>query len=957
MKRFFVVSIFLAVIIIVFGRTFTQFSHYSIKEGLSEINVQSILQDKKGQMWFATFDGLNKFNGYTFKTYKTNPGQLSGLENYRIIRIKEDQKGYLWVQTYDDHIYQFDIQTETFLQVPQCQKEFADYKVRFKNMYTLDDGSVWLAGDDDGCFKVTYDAENHLSIIQFNKNNDLLTSNKINSIYLDSKRNTWILTSNGVNLLKPKSNKPIKLLQEKENGAFLSILENQNYIWLGGEHGKLRYYDLQEESFEVLMIPCPSDIIAIKKITKDELFFLSNHNGFFIYNTVNQHLTAFNKSNGSGLIDDNFFSCRLDKYHNMWLESANPNAVYFQIGGHKITNFFIKPDRTSLFAPNPSFLFNEDVSGNIWVQPRFGNFCRFNPVTNKLDYFYNDPDSPDKRFSSQIHSLYSDRQGNLWVCPYSRGIEKIVFSESPFRFVKPYPSEISSAGNEIRAIYQDNDNRIWAGAKNGIITIYDENFNKIGVLGSDGKINESIPLKASVYAITGDKSGNIWLGSKGDGLFLLSKIGNGHNIRYKINHYTYNANDIYSLSSNNVYSIFEDHLNRIWIATYGGGLNLLEIQGNEIRFISARNKLKNYPIDECFRSRFITENKKGQLLIGTTGGLVVFQADGKKPEDINFYKYTHIPGDKETLSGNDVYSILPASDGKLYLAIFGGGINVLNDGFDFSKRNQIKSFQIETGIPSNIIFTLKEDIKGNIWFTTQTEIGKFNPKNQQFNTYSPLNDNPYVFVEAAICSTRKGEFAYGTSEGFVSFNPQKAVKSSFIPPIVLTNFHLFNKEVEVGVEGSPLKKVIDETKELVLTHKQNIFSISFAALDYTNPQNIQYAYKLDGLEKDWNYVHDQRIATYTNIPKGKYIFRVKSTNADGVWVENERNMLIIKEPSFWESVWGYMFYTLIFLGLVALAIYILYTFFRLRTDVEVEHRMVTTQHPIKLVNSCLPWQG
>ena len=226
-------------------------------------------------------------------------------------------------------------------------------------------------------------------------------------------------------------------------------------------------------------------------------------------------------------------------------------------------------------------------------------------------------------------------------------------------------------------------------------------------MGSDGKINESIPLKASVYAITGDKSGNIWLGSKGDGLFQLSKIGNGHNIRYKINHYTYNANDIYSLSSNNVYSIFEDHLKRIWIATYGGGLNLLEIQGNEIRFISARNKLRNYPIDECFRSRFITEDKKGQLLIGTTGGLVVFQADGKKPEDINFYKYTHIPGDKETLSGNDVYSILPASDGKLYLAIFGGGINILNDGFDFSKRNQIKSFQIETGIPSNIIFTLK----------------------------------------------------------------------------------------------------------------------------------------------------------------------------------------------------------------------------------------------------------
>ena len=410
-------------------------------------------------------------------------------------------------------------------------------------------------------------------------------------------------------------------------------------------------------------------------------------------------------------------------------------------------------------------------------------------------------------------------------------------------------------------------------------------------------------------------------------------------MRYKITHYEYNADDIYSLSSNNVYSIFEDHLNRLWFATYGGGLNLLDIHGSEIRFINTRNKLRNYPIDKCARSRVITEDKKGHLLVGTTGGLIVFHADTKNPEDIRFHKFTHTPGNKETLSGNDVYAILPASNGKLYLAIFGGGINVLSNNFELSEKPVINSFQVENGIPSNIIFTLKEDIQGNIWFTTQTEIGKFNPKNQQVDTYTPLNDNPYVFVEAAFCATRKGDFAYGTSEGLVIFNPQKVIKSNFVPPIVLTNFQLFNKNMQVGVDGSPLKKVIDETKELVLNHAQNIFSISFAALDYTNPQNIQYAYKLDGFETDWNYVHDQRVATYTNLPKGKYVFRVKSTNADGVWVENERSIVIVKRPSFWESAWGFLFYFIILLGLLALTFYILYTFFKLRTNVEVEQRM------------------
>jgi ligand-binding sensor domain-containing protein len=467
---------------------------------------------------------LNKFNGYTFKTYKTNPGQLSGLENYRIVRIKEDQNGYFWVQTYDDHVYRFDTQTETFLQVPQCKNEFVDYKVRFKNIFSLNDGSVWLSTDDDGCFRITNDTDNNPSIIHYNKNNDLLTSNKINNISLDSKKNTWILTSNGVNLLKANSNKPVKLFKEKENGSFLSIKETGNYIWLGGERGKLRYYDLRKESFDGITIPCTSDIIAIKNISDNELFILSNRNGFFLYNTDNQKLITFNKSNGSGIIDDNFYSCHMDRNHNIWLESSNPTLVYFQTRNHKVSNFVIKPDRTSLFAPNPSFLFNEDIFGNIWIQPRFGSFCRYNPLTNKMDFFYNDPDSPDKRFSSQMHSVYSDRQGNLWLCPYSHGIEKIVFSESPFNFTKPSPSEISSSGNEIRAIYQDSNNRIWTGAKNGIITIYDENFSKIGILGGLGENRQSAGHEAAVSPswvgfgkAFGVKMGGVRLGQKAVG--------------------------------------------------------------------------------------------------------------------------------------------------------------------------------------------------------------------------------------------------------------------------------------------------------------------------------------------------------------------------------------------------------------------------------------------------------
>jgi len=942
--------------------TYTQFSHYSVKEGLSEINVLCMMQDRKGQMWFGTFDGMNKFNGYTFKTYKGNPGEIFGLENYRVDIIKEDSYGYLWIQTYDGRIYRFNPKTEIFLPIPQCQEEFKNYKISLENIYPLQDGSVWLTGEKDGCFKViNNESNNSVGIFHYNTGNELLSSNKVNKIFLDKKKNTWVLTQNGLNLFKQNSTKPVQLFKEKEAGGLFSIIENGNNIWIGGERGKLRSYNTRKETFDGTMTPCISNIIDIKAINANEIFILSDRSGFFLYDLNKNQFTAFNKTNNSGVKRDNsfstgygvnstgqyntgiqsdiFFSSYMDKWHNIWIESDNPSVVYFETAKRKVNNYNIQAVSSSPYATLPNFFVIEDKFGNTWVHPRRGGFSLYNRPSNKLEPFYNDPNSPDRKFSNVMHSAYSDRQGNLWLCPYTHGIEKVVFSQSPFNFHKPLPAESTSASNEVRSIFQDNENRIWVGTKNGTVNLFDANKKLIGELGADGSITGNKPLKASIYSISSDISGNIWLGSKGDGLYKLEKTGNGKNIRFHITNYKYNPDDIYSISSNNVYSVVEDHLHRIWVATYGGGINLLESQEGKIRFISFRNKLKNYPITQCLRTRYMSEDSKGRMFVGTTGGLVAFDNTRTRPDDISFHQYSHDPNDPRTISGNDVHYILPAKNGKLYLAIFGGGLDVLNQGFDFKKKPEFKSYMETTGAPSNVIFTLKEDRKGDIWFSTQTGIVRFTPATEKFDTYFPLNNNPYSFIEATVCSTRQGEMAYGTTEGFVMFNPLKAIKSNYIPRIVLTQFQLFNKTMEVGVKGSPLSSVIDETDKLELKHEQNIFSISFAALDYADPQNIEYAYKLEGFEKDWNYVHNQRIATYTNLPKGEYVFRVKSTNSEGVWVDNERSIIIEKLPSFWESNWGTLFYFVLFLGLTGLTAYILFTIFRLKTDVEVEHRV------------------
>src|ERR1035437_656975 len=524
-----------------FARTYTQFSHYSVNEGLSEINVQCMLQDKKGQMWFGTFDGLNMFNGYSFKTYKTNPGQLFGLENYRVNLIREDKDGYLWIITYDGRVYRFDPRTEKFMQVPQCQEEFKKFKNRLEMVYTLNDGSIWLSGKDAGCFKVQNLKEsNKINVWYFNEENELLSSNKMNRIFQDNSKNTWLLTNYGLNLVKPNSTKPIQLFREKSTGAFFSITQAGNYVWIGGDNGKLRYYDLLKGTFEIITTPITSNIIDIKSINTNEIFILSDKSGFFIYNIKQQKFTAFTKSNGSGVKTDIFYSCYMDKLHNIWIESENPSVVYFEPAKRRVNNFTIKSIGSSPFGTLPNFFIIEDKFGNIWVHPRKGGFSRYNAATNSLDAFYNDPNSPDRKFSNMMHSACTDRQGNLWLCSFSHGIEKVVFSQSPFNFYKPSPTETTSASNEVRSIYQDKNNWLWIGTKNGTVSIFNENKKLIGELSADGRIGKYNPLKALIYNITSDSNGTIWLGSKGKGLYKLENNGSLTSPHYKITNYQYN---------------------------------------------------------------------------------------------------------------------------------------------------------------------------------------------------------------------------------------------------------------------------------------------------------------------------------------------------------------------------------------------------------------------------------
>jgi signal transduction histidine kinase/ligand-binding sensor domain-containing protein/DNA-binding NarL/FixJ family response regulator len=914
-----------------------QFTHFSVDDGLSENNVVSILQDRKGFMWFGTYDGLNKYDGYSFRSFKGLLGQKFKLINYRVDKIKEDRYGYLWVQTYDGRVYRFDPSRELFLAVPQCISSYSEYKKVLKEISIMPDGSVWLWSKDgvnDDCFRIqSTPGTEHIRLSNFSKSSGDLPSDKISCIFQDSRSCVWILTDNGISLLPKHATRPQKYFCNNKGYGMYSIVQSGYKIYIGGERGKILIYDQLKGSFEQLIGPSRNNIIDLKMLNDKELFVLYNRSECAICRPDQKTFStiAINK-----LPDNEIYGCYTDRKARIWIDTKFSGAIYLDVATRRL-NYLPSPATDeypmTLF---PEFKILEDHHDNLWILTKAGGFYSYNQHTNALESFYNNPASRERKFSNLLHTGMIDKGGNLWLSTFSQGIDKVVFRQSQFSFTQPFDLPAYSLKNEVRSVFRDSKNWLWVGSRKGYVYLYDEHLRFKGLLGYDGRINGNVPFDIPVYCIFEDHQGVIWLGSRGKGLFRLSRKPDN---TFNVSNYQYNPDDIYSIGSNAVYSVYQDHLHRLWVATFGGGINRIDFAGNQLRFISARNQLRNYPMDECAKTRYITEDKNGYVYVGTTGGLIVFKADQKSAEDISFRHFSHNPTSQSYLSGNDVQYVLITRKGDVYLALFGGGINRLHGGYQSNQSPRFEVFEKEKAPFCNVVYTLNEDEMGCIWMSTQTKIIRFNPDKEKFDYYKPINNNGYFFVEAAACKARNGELFYGTSDGFLAFHPSKIRKSSYRPRIGLTQLQLFNKAVQIGAEGSPLQQCIDDTKELIFSHKQNIFSIEFAALDYVNSPAIQYAFKLEGLESEWNYVGTQHIATYNNLPHGRYNFHVKSTNADGEWVDNERTLTIIKEPSFWESAWGWMLYIVLFLILLALTSHIFITIYKLRNEVDVEHRI------------------
>ena len=918
------------------------FTHYSANDGLPQNTVTSILQDSKGYIWLASWGGLSKFDGYNFKNYNTDPRNDIGLSHNRIDFIDEDKYGYLWLLTYDDKAHRFDSSTETFEQIPSVKDNI---NVNVKSIKVLPSGIVWLLTENHGAIRVITDSLSHkISYTFFMEMSEFFPAHVANDVFYDSNGNEWILGKNGMGVFRVGFNSPDVFFTEKGSSkenyqGFYSACEDVDKIYFGSDNGRVWRYNKADNRFVLMQLPASSNVVAVYCVTPQELFVATSTDGFFMYHMDTEEFTHYSPGRYKEIQKEPVLTVYKDKYSEMWFEQEILGEVlHFNPFSKtlKLEQLDVEPANASRALPD--FHMHEDSNGYTWVHPYGGGFSFFDRKNNRLVPFFNDQTSETRMFSNKVRTSFSDAQGNLWMCTYSMELEKIVFYNPLFKIkTLAEMANHESLSNEVRALYEDSDSNLWVGLKDGYVRVYDHDERDKGYLCEDGRVSfNGKPVEGVVYSIVQDKDGNIWLGTKGEGLICAKKRSD---LSYELTRYKYSVDNIYSLSDDNIYSIHQDHNGRIWLATFGHGIDYIEKQEDgTIRFINHRNNLKNYPIDRCYRARFITSDGSGRIWVGTTVGVLTFDADFANPDDIVFEHFMHKVGDRNSLSNNDVHWITVTEKREIYLATFGGGLNRFVSSSDESSSS-FEFYNKEDGLSSDILLSMQEDRNGDIWICTESGISKYSINTGQFDNYDGKSlNNQTRFNEAAVVRRHDGKLMFGTSDGILFFDPYSVHKKDYVPAIAFTRLQVRGENISPGKDAI-IHNIIDNMPGLTLTHKQNIFTLQYSALDMANPENIKYAYMLEGFEDSWSYVEGQRVATYTNIPKGNYLFKVKSTNGDGVWVDNTRTLQVTIQPSFWETPLAYVLYVLAILLFIFTAVYILFTIFRLKHNVAMEQQI------------------
>ena len=837
-----------------------KFDRLSLEHGLSQSAVLCILQDRKGFMWFGTQDGLNKYDGYNFTVYKHDALDSNSLSENSILSIFEDSRGAgLWIGTNGGGLNRFDRDSGRFTRYvhdpdnPHSLSHNAVYSI-----YENHAGTLWIGTWGGGLNKL--DPNNPTRFVRYvHDPNDphSLSDNTVYSIYEDHARTLWIGTANGLNKLDRSREEFTRFVNDPHDPQSLS----HNAVW------------------SIYASPPAADRPAA-----------------------------------------------------LWIGTRGGGLNRFDPSTGKFARFVHDPKNPFSLSQNDVRAIYQDAFGALWI----GTLGGLNKLpstsseqtpsavdsgdekTEKFIHFVNDPNDPHSLSFDRILSIYenSASRNTLWIGTWGGGLNKFDRGQEKFsHFVNDPKNPNSLSNNGVWTFYEDSSNGLlWIGTDGGGLNRYDPEQKQFTHFLHDAKNAKSLSHDA-VWAIHKSQNNTLWIGTDG-GLDKLETPGaafkelNGASAQFA--HYVHDPDNPNSLSSNRVRCLYEDHTGILWIGTRDGLNRFDRATGKFTRFVNDPNDPRSLSHNHIW---CIYEDHTGALWIGTSGGgLNRFDPDFPAKKIITnrdsslkapngksgqFTRFVNDPDNPHSLSHNRIFSIHEDSavpQSGIWIGTDGGGLNQ----FDRATE-RFTHYTEKDGLPNNVIYGILEDDNGHLWLSTNKGLSRFDPPTKTFRNYD-INDglqsnefNQGAYYKSAAAP---GRMYFGGLNGFNAFYPNRVKDDTQPPPVAITAFKIFDKTIK-------LDRTLDNLKALALSYRDNFFSFEFAALHYANPPKNQYAYRLEGFDRDWIYCGARRYASYTNLDPGKYVFRVKGSNNDGVWNEEGTAIAITIAPPWWRTRWAY----------------------------------------------------
>lgn len=813
-------------------------------------------------------------------------------------------------------------------------------------------GFLWIATQEG---LARYDGYSFKVFKYLIKDNNSLTNNYINTIFEDKVGNLWVGSTGGLNYFNTKTETFTRFKHDNKNpksithDTITSITEdNKGNIWVGTKGGGLNCFNSKTNTFTHYR----HDINNATSLSHDNItdiavdnrgtLWVGTSNGLNRFEPSSKHFIHFkhDKNNPKSISHNNVRAITDENHGNIWIGTNGGGLNLFNLETESFLHFKHDSNNPKSISHNSIEAITLGNQDNLWIGTNGGGLNLLDLKTQNFTHYKNKASDPFSLSKDDIHDVTVDSQGNLWVGTDGGGVNRYHPKTQRFTHFKHDTTDINTLSeNNMFAITEDSQNNIWLGTNGGGLNHLDVQTENFSHFKHDTSDNTSISHNR-VTTITEDNQDHLWIGTWGGGLNRLDLQ------TQKFTHFKHDASNPNSLSQDDIWVTAKDKNEHLWIGTWEGGLNRFdESTKTFIHYKHDPTDPNSLSHDTVFA---ISKDSQGYLWVGTWGGgLNRFDYESK-----SFRRFKHDDNNPRSLSHDSVGDIHEDSQGNLWVGTWGGGLNMLQQG-----TNDFIHYDESDGLPNNVIYRIEEDNEGNIWVSTNNGLSRFDPKSKlfrNFNVADGLQSNE--FNSGASMRSSSGAIYFGGINGINSFYPDELTDISKPPTVVFTDFLLDNLPVSVGSHRGKinsdflLEQAIHSTKELILSHRQKLVTFEFSTLHFTNQKMNQYAYKMEGFDKDWIKTdYKNRRATYTTLPNGEYVLRVKASNPDGVWEGEATSLKITVLPPPWKTWWAYSIYILLFSGM-------LITFIRAQRKKVLYERDLGAQLELKVAERTLELQ-